>query len=946
MSADPKRVQAVYLDAAELSPTERPAFLDGECGPDAELRTRVEALLRAGEGSGDLLGPPDAGRTGTFAPDSARNSTTSTLGNRGETACHITAPGAGTILAGRYKLIEAICEGGMGTVFMAQQTEPVKRLVAVKVIKSGMDSRTVLARFEAERQALAMMDHPNIAKVLDAGVTDTNRPYFVMELVKGVPITKFCDDHKLTSRQRLELFVPVCQAIQHAHQKGVIHRDVKPNNVLVAMYDDRPVPKVIDFGVAKATGPQLTDHTLVTGFGAVVGTPEYMSPEQASFNQMDVDTRSDVYSLGMLLYELLTGTTPIDRKRLGKATVLEVLQVIREQEPPKPSTRVSTDAALPSIAANRNIDPIKLKKLIRGELDWIVMKALEKDRSRRYETANGLAADGLRYLGGEAVLAHPPSAAYRIHKLVRRNKKLIATAGAFAAVLVLGTVLSAWQAVRAMNSEARAVLSETRAVEEREIAQNAMKKALAADAENRRLLAQLDLAVNTLYQVFFEMQNQLRDRPDLEKLREKLLKEALGGLEAVAKSAENANLLQRTSGGAYQRMGDVALEMGKTPDAMGYYERALRIYEQLTAIDPNDDRNPWSLAVMYDKVGAVNHRLGGDVNNTRDFYHRATEIRKALANKQSRSDARLTQVLVDNALAGSYAAEANLALLMGNPALALQYFQSALPLRQKLAVANAKDLQAQEALATLYVAMGQAQFHLRNAAESEHYYRHSLAIRESLTKADRDSVPFKKGLVDVHQKIGDMLLHLKGKEALDTIRDEYKTAHGLQTELFNQNPSSKEIQRALASSFYRLGTVVARAGDKPESQKDFLECMKLREVLAKDDPTNLYKQAELALAQARCGEVEKAAAAAKRFRTDAAKDSNILYYFGCCFALCASATDEPAKRAEYAREAVATFRQAIARGYDDRVSLETNPDLESLQEMPEYKELLRQLKQH
>jgi hypothetical protein len=309
----------------------------------------------------------------------------------------------------------------------------------VKVIKAGMDSMTVLARFEAERQALAMMDHPSIAKVLDAGVTDTNRPYFVMELVKGVPITKFCDDHKLTPRQRLELFVPVCQAIQHAHQKGVIHRDVKPNNVLVAMYDDRPVPKVIDFGVAKAAGPQLTDQTLVTGFGAVVGTPEYMSPEQASFNQMDVDTRSDVYSLGVLLYELLTGTTPINRKSLGKAAVLEVLRIVRENEPPKPSTRLSTDAALPTIAASRNLEPTKLTRLLCGELDWIVMRALEKDRNRRYETANGFAQDVQRYLADEPVQACPPSASYRFGKFVRRNKPALATV-AVTAVAGLVTV--------------------------------------------------------------------------------------------------------------------------------------------------------------------------------------------------------------------------------------------------------------------------------------------------------------------------------------------------------------------------------------------------------------------------------------------------------------------------------------------------------------------------
>ena len=274
-------------------------------------------------------------------------------------------PAVGSIVAGKYKLIEATGEGGMGSVFMAQQTEPVKRVVAVKVIKAGMDSKAVLARFEAERQALAMMDHPNIAKVLDAGTTDGGRPFFVMELVKGQPITKFCDERKLSPRQRLELFVPVCQAIQHAHQKGIIHRDIKPSNVLIALYDDRPVPKVIDFGVAKAAGQALTDKTLMTGFGAVVGTPEYMSPEQANLNNLDIDTRSDVYSLGVLLYELLTGSTPVDRKNLDKAGILEILRIVREVDAPKPSQRLSTAEALPSVAACRGTEPAKLLAILR-----------------------------------------------------------------------------------------------------------------------------------------------------------------------------------------------------------------------------------------------------------------------------------------------------------------------------------------------------------------------------------------------------------------------------------------------------------------------------------------------------------------------------------------------------------------------------------------------------
>ncbi|HVK11237.1 MAG TPA: tetratricopeptide repeat protein, partial [Gemmataceae bacterium] len=339
-----------------------------------------------------------------------------------------------------YKLVEVIGEGGMGTVWLAQQTDPVRRPVALKVIKAGMGTRQVVARFEAERQALALMDHPNIAKVLDGGVTPDGRPFFAMELVKGVPITKFCDERRLAPKDRLELFVPVCQAVQHAHQKGIIHRDLKPSNVLVALYDGRPVPKVIDFGVAKAAGQPLTDKTLVTGLGTVVGTPEYMSPEQAELNQLDVDTRSDVYALGVLLYELLTGTTPLQKKRVREAALLEVLRLVREEEAPRPSTRLSTTDELPSIAANRGLEPKRLSGLVRGELDWIVMKALEKDRARRYETATGFAADVRRYLDDEPVQACPPSAAYRLKKFARRNKGRLAVA---AGVFVAATVMAA-----------------------------------------------------------------------------------------------------------------------------------------------------------------------------------------------------------------------------------------------------------------------------------------------------------------------------------------------------------------------------------------------------------------------------------------------------------------------------------------------------------------------
>ena len=438
--------ETLFTEALEIAdPAGRAAFLDRVCADNPDLRSRLDRLLAQHAQAGSFLGQPAAlPPTGPLAAPAG--DTTNAL----PTA----RPDGGVI--GPYKLVEVIGEGGMGTVWLAQQQEPVKRLVALKVIKAGMDSKSVLARFEAERQALALMDHPHIAKVLDAGATREGRPYFVMELVKGVPITKFCDERRLTPRERLELFVPVCQAVQHAHQKGVIHRDIKPSNVLVALYDGRPVPKVIDFGIAKAAGQPLTEKTLVTGLGAVVGTPEYMSPEQAELNQIDIDTRSDVYSLGVLVYELLTGTTPIQRKRMKEAALLEVLRLVREEEPPRPSTRLSTTDELPSIAARRHTDPARLTKLVKGELDWIVMKALEKDRTRRYETANGFAMDVQRYLAGEAVQAVPPSAGYRLRKFARRNKGGLATASLVLLFLMLlgGGAGWAWRDRGAREAEA------------------------------------------------------------------------------------------------------------------------------------------------------------------------------------------------------------------------------------------------------------------------------------------------------------------------------------------------------------------------------------------------------------------------------------------------------------------------------------------------------------
>jgi serine/threonine protein kinase len=414
------RERDIFIQALQQpTPAELDLYLNQTCGGDAELRRRVDQLLAEHRRQESfILDAPPLAMDATEAQSRAEH--------------------LGTVV-GPYRLLEQIGGGGMGVVYMAEQLRPIQRKVALKIIKPGMDSGQVIARFEAERQALTMMDHPNIAKVLDAGTTDAGRPYFVMELVKGIPITDFCDQARLTTRERLELFIQVCHAVQHAHQKGVIHRDLKPTNVLVTLHDDRPVPKVIDFGIAKAAGQALTDRILFTNFAQMLGTPLYMSPEQAQLSGLDVDTRSDVYSLGVLLYELLTGTTPFDKQRLCQAAYDEMRRIIREEDPPNPSTRLSTmGEKLIAISTHRHTEPKKLSRLVRGELDWIVMKALEKQRARRYETANGLGRDVERYLHDEAVQACPPSAIYRLRKFARRHKRRLLAGGLALAVLIGG----------------------------------------------------------------------------------------------------------------------------------------------------------------------------------------------------------------------------------------------------------------------------------------------------------------------------------------------------------------------------------------------------------------------------------------------------------------------------------------------------------------------------
>ena len=482
MTKVPPDEEALYDAARNLhDPAARNVFLDQACAGLPEMRARLEKMLTSEAAADD------------FFNEAARFSSSGLAYSmdKGDLE-QLLIEGRGTRI-GRYKLLQKIGEGGGGVVYMAEQEEPIRRKVALKIIKLGMDTRSVIARFEAERQALALMDHPNIARVLDAGATETGRPYFVMELVRGVKVTEYCDQNQFDTRRRLDLFIQICQAIQYAHQKGIIHRDIKPSNIMVTLHDGVPVPKVIDFGIAKATDTRLTDKTLFTAYEQIIGTPAYMSPEQAEMSGLDIDTRSDIYSLGVLLYELLTSRTPFDAKKLVQNGLDEMRRTLREEEPQRPSTMVTTmhEKELTATAKQRHAEPFKLISALRGDLDWIVMKALEKDRRRRYETANGLAMDVQRYLDSEPVVARPPSRFYRFQKLVRRNKIIFTAGAAVGLALIIGLGVSTRLYFLERSALQRAIVAEHQAELER-----AKEADLRQLAEARQKITQANVFVN------------------------------------------------------------------------------------------------------------------------------------------------------------------------------------------------------------------------------------------------------------------------------------------------------------------------------------------------------------------------------------------------------------------------------------------------------------------
>lgn len=830
--------ETLFELALNTPPAELPAVLDRECANNPALRKRIEKLLAAHLSSdGSLAQLPE------HALGGARDPSSSPIDSR-------RAVSVDSMLGGKYKLLELIGDGGMGSVYMAQQTEPVRRLVAVKVIKAGMDSRAVLARFEAERQALAMMDHPNIAKVLDAGATEFGSPYFVMELVKGVPITKFCDENKLTPRQRLELFLPVCEAIQHSHQKGIIHRDIKPSNVLVAMYDERAIPKVIDFGVAKATGHALTDMDAVTGFGALVGTPEYMSPEQAGFNNLDIDTRTDVYSLGVLLYELLSGHTPVDRKSMEKAAIVEILRIVRDVDAPLLSAKLSSIDTLPNVAANRRTEPKKLATQFRGELDWVLNKALEKDRARRYATASSLASDLQRYLTDEIVEARPPSTLYTLQKFFKRNRGQAIAAGLVLLSLLAGIVGTTWGLVRAQQRRVEAEAARAEEANQRGIAQANEAKAVLAKEEETRQRA----IAETEKQRAIESRNRALDAlrattgEDVEKLigaKKVLSQNERTYLEAIAKrwqlfsTQEGSDQLSRDiSGEGHLRVAHLWDQLGRREDALLELEQAEKIYRELVAEFPKDNNYAQSLASCYNNFGLVLNHLGR-------LAEALTKIREGLAIRKKLADEFPDNSDYRVSVADSYHNIALVSNALGNKAEALESYLQGMGIEELLANQFPDRPEYRQKLATSHSNLGVLHISLGKYQEGQAQYEKALAIREKLAAdfpMERDHFI---DLATSYNNYGNLLSTLgQTEEAVKR----YRQAVTIKQKLAADYPGVPEITSSLSSSYINLGATLRTIGKSAEAVSVYRQALAIRENLSKTYPFEPDYQQDLAAA--------------------------------------------------------------------------------------------------
>jgi serine/threonine protein kinase/tetratricopeptide (TPR) repeat protein len=893
MSPKAQRVRDLFVAAVKLPPEQWQAFLEEACADDVELRHQVSDLLREYQQAGNFLDRPAAHvrATGDFEP--AANGVAAAA-----------EEGPGTII-GPYKLLEQVGEGGMGAVWMAEQREPMQRKVALKIIKAGMDSRQLVARFEAERQALALMDHANIAKVLDGGTTASGRPYFVMELVKGVPITRYCDEHRLTPRQRLELFLPVCLAIQHAHQKGIIHRDVKPANVLVAPYDGVPVPKVIDFGVAKATGQRLTERTLFTGLGAVVGTLEYMSPEQAELNNHDIDTRSDIYALGVLLYELLTGTTPLRRERLTRAAFTEMLRAIREEEPSRPSARLSeSKEALPSIAAQRHMEPVRLTRLVRGELDWIVMKALDKDRNRRYETANGLAHDIERYLHDEPVQACPPSAGYRLRKLLRRNRGPVVAGGLVLLALVagiIGTTLGLFQARAATEAERNAREAETaqrlRAEDNAKLAMAVLNDIILEEARQRL----------TLYDK--EEVKGLARSPEREKLEREFLEKGLRFYERLAQTNAADWAARRARARAYANVGLLRLDLKNYLESEKAYSEAVRLMEELASEKPGDFDSAYDLAYTYHWLYRA-YWDSGRIQPAEEITRHALALFEQLAaDFPDRAPlAQEYQAYCHRNLGGALAKSAK-------PQEAEKAFRRALVIWTALAAANPKHPGYRNAVAYDRQKLGELYQQTGRLTQAGSAWREAQALCEKLAAEVPGEPTYLSHVAHLDWRLAGLLKEDgKPKEAEQAYR---RALHRFE-KLAADFPAVAFYWQEQAFTCFLLAGLLKETGQVQEVEKAYRQALPIHEKLVIDFPSqaefrsrlwgNLGELAENLLQQ---GKHAEAAKVAEKFPGAMRKNATGYQSAARVLARCMALAAKDAKLSE-------TDRKALAQAYAER----------------------------
>jgi tetratricopeptide (TPR) repeat protein len=799
MAETADRTESLFAAAVALAPEERGAFLERECAGDPALREQVLALLRAHDRAGHVIDRP-------------------INGDRDQTAGYVsTSEHPGTIIAGRYKLLEEIGQGGMGTVWAAEQTAPVRRKVALKLIKAGMDSRSVLARFEAERQALALMDHPNIAKVLDGGITDSGRPYFVMEYVKGVPITEYCDATRLSVEERLNLFVQVCSALQHAHQKGIIHRDLKPSNILVAPYDDKPVPKVIDFGLAKAMHQSLTEKTLYTAHETVLGTPLYMSPEQAQLNNLDVDTRADIYSLGVLLYELLTGTTPLERQRFKEAAWDEIRRIIREEEPPRPSLRLSSTYTLPSLATFRHTEPAKLKKLVRGELDWIVMKALEKDRTRRYETANGLARDIQRYLDDEVVEARPPSAGYRFGKFVRRHKAQMIGVGLVLLALLAGIAGTTWGLVREARARTRLAQSLVRE----------QKANTDLSAANDKVQARYDLAVDAIKTFHTGVSEDfLLKEEKFKDLRNRLLKSAsdfYGKLSALlGKETDFAS--RRELARSNYELAELTGKVGAAKAALAAHQAVLAMREALAAESGKD------IATKVDvgrSMSAVAYSLNtiGKTEDALATYRRAESLLAGLARSDFAAQAALADCRCAMAVPLGYA---------GQFTRALEAIRLARADRELLAGVPGATNDACHELAETIDQLGWILWISGKPAEGAVELRTALVVHQKLADDEPGNAAYRLGLAGCHFYLGSMLA-ATGRPAEGELQ--FRESIEIQQKLVDENPAVSRLRRSLGLYRNYFCDTLLNMGKPVEAEAECRKAIALLQKVVDEEPT-------------------------------------------------------------------------------------------------------------